>query len=85
MPTGPRWTTKRFRLKGNLLDEAGHVLTETVEMWMRDPVECVEELLANPLFKEQMKFAGAEVFNKNGDRVIDEIWTADWWQELQVI
>ena len=29
----------------------GETTTEDLELWMRDPVECVKEMIENPAFK----------------------------------
>jgi len=35
-------------VEGDLVGEDGAMKQETVELWRRDPVECVEELIGNP-------------------------------------
>ncbi|KDQ54674.1 hypothetical protein JAAARDRAFT_135540 [Jaapia argillacea MUCL 33604] len=60
-------------------------MVETVELWKRDPVECVRELIGNPAFKEMISYVPERVFaDKEGEtRVYDEMWTGDWWWEVQ--
>jgi hypothetical protein len=72
-----------------LKDAKDQFLTEEVEFWKRDPVECIKELISNPLFKEWIKYAPYRVFNaqENGEgknRGYDEAATADDWWNLQV-
>lgn len=57
-----------------------------MEVWYRDPVECVRELLGNPVFANVLAYAPERVYQDNqGDvRQIDEMWTGDWWWETQV-
>jgi hypothetical protein len=56
-------------VKGDILDEDGAPQTETVELWHRDPVECVEELIGNPKFKAYMKYAPYHLYaNKDGTK-----------------
>lgn len=61
-------------------------MVEEVELWSRDPIECIRELLGNPAFKDCMRYAPERVFeDKEGEvRVFDEMWTADWWWDTQV-
>ncbi|KAG1796666.1 uncharacterized protein HD556DRAFT_1431276 [Suillus plorans] len=60
---GPAWSCKKS-------------LHEDVELWMRDLVECIKDLIGNPLFKEHMDEAGSQ-------QLIDDMWTADWWWDKQ--
>ena len=61
-------------------------MSEELELWMRDPVECVKELVGIPAFKESMLFELVRVYaDENGmNRIYDEMWTADWWWKTQV-
>ncbi|KAJ6564347.1 hypothetical protein B0H19DRAFT_941521 [Mycena capillaripes] len=57
-------------------------------MWCRDPVECVRELVGNAAFTKQ-QYAPYRVFKsfvdrKYSNREINEMWTAEWWWEIQV-
>ncbi|KAJ7666569.1 hypothetical protein DFH06DRAFT_984376 [Mycena polygramma] len=87
LPTGPDWTCKIVTAAGNRLDENDELMSEELELWMRNPVECIKELMSNPAFKEHMAYAPERVYStKEGDedsRVIDEMWTAEWWWALQ--
>ncbi|KAF8121357.1 hypothetical protein K438DRAFT_1913726 [Mycena galopus ATCC 62051] len=74
LPEGPKWTCYPFELVGD-------------EMWCRDPVECVRELVGNTTFKTQA-YEPCRIFKtfvggKYGNREINEMWTADWWWEIQ--
>ena len=59
---------------------------EELELWRRDPVDCVRDLIGNPAFAASMEFAPERVFvdEERSNRVINELWTADWWWETQV-
>ncbi|EDR03415.1 uncharacterized protein LACBIDRAFT_331514 [Laccaria bicolor S238N-H82] len=54
-------------------------------MWYQDPVECIWELLRNPMFQNVTKFAPEKLFeDKLGKReVVNKMWTADWWWKIQ--
>ena len=61
---------------------------EEVELWARDPVECVRELIGNPLFRENIRYAPERVWvagrRRTQRRVYGEMWSADWWWKTQV-
>ena len=73
-------------IKGDLLDENDQVMTEEVEMFARDPVTCVEFLMGNPSYRDDLTYAPAKVFTSpdRKRRVYHEMWSADWWWETQV-
>ncbi|KAJ7288109.1 hypothetical protein C8J57DRAFT_1027371, partial [Mycena rebaudengoi] len=48
LPEGAKWYCTPFELEGDELDAENKPRKETVELWHRDPVECVRELLGNP-------------------------------------
>jgi hypothetical protein len=80
LPTGPDWTCEMVAVVGNRASGDGGMMSEEVELWRRDPVECVKELIGNPAFREVMSYvperANADRAGKN--RIWDEMWTADW-------
>ncbi|KAG1764087.1 hypothetical protein EV702DRAFT_1189752 [Suillus placidus] len=55
LPHGAAWSCKKVKVQGNKTDEKGQMLHEDVELWVRDPVECIKELIGNPLFRDHMK------------------------------
>ncbi|KAJ6562937.1 hypothetical protein B0H10DRAFT_2116493, partial [Mycena sp. CBHHK59/15] len=79
LPEGPEWFCHPFELLGDELDADGNPKKEVLELWHRDPIECVRELLGNPAFTNQ-GYAPFRVF-KNGNRTnreYSEMWTADF-------
>ena len=45
----------------------GKRMSEDLELWMQDPVECVKELIGNPAFKRLMSFVPEHVYvDENG-------------------
>lgn len=86
LPSGPRWTCTSFIVTGDKTDSAGCHRTEEVELWHRNPVECIADLFGNPKFKGKQAYAPVRVF-KNPDgtnREYSEMWTSNWWWEIQV-
>ncbi|KAG8731164.1 hypothetical protein FRC11_004838, partial [Ceratobasidium sp. 423] len=83
LPTaGPRWRRIERLITGNIVGADGKKLTELVEIWMRDILEVVQELLGSIVYGKQLVFVPQKVY-LNGVRKIDEMWTADWWNEIQ--
>ncbi|KAG1784333.1 uncharacterized protein HD556DRAFT_1446796 [Suillus plorans] len=85
LPHGAAWSCKKISVRGNQTDEKGEPLHEDVELWMRDPVECIKDLIGNPQFKDHMVYAPAQAYTDSAglNRVIGDMWTADWWGEKQ--
>ena len=70
-------------LKGDLKDTDG---MEELEIWYRDPVECVKELLGNPIFRDVLTYEPLHLrLDEEGRKeVVGEMSSAHWWWELQV-
>ncbi|KZP05730.1 hypothetical protein FIBSPDRAFT_666170, partial [Athelia psychrophila] len=85
LPRGVGWTYQQVTMHGDVEDDAGKCMTEEVELWYRDPVEVVRELMGNPMFRDVMKYAPEQVFRdeERDEQVVNEMWTASWWWELQ--
>ncbi|KAG1784140.1 hypothetical protein EV702DRAFT_1176071 [Suillus placidus] len=85
LPHGAAWSCKKISVQGNRTDEKGEPLHEDVELWMRNPVECIKDLIGNPLFKDHMVYTPACAYMDSAGlhRVIDDMWTADWWCDMQ--
>lgn len=49
-------------------------------------MECIRELIGNPAFRNKMQYAPEKVYEDlDGKvRILDEMWTGDWWWNLQV-
>ena len=80
------WIYDQVTVTGDQLDENGQVMSEVLDLWRRDPVECVRELIGNPAFRAVMGYSPERIFSDPDllNRVIDEMWSADWWWEVQV-
>ena len=88
LPTqATRWTCDIVTSPGNQLTDDGEPAPpERLELWRRDPVECMKELMGNPIFKESLEYAPQKHFTdeEGNNRVFDEMWTGDWWWNTQV-
>lgn len=75
-------------IDGDLKDSKGLPCTEEAEMWFRDPVDCVRELLANPSFCHETTYGPERTYRvsdkKEKVREYGEMSSADWWWEKQV-
>ncbi|KAJ6552943.1 hypothetical protein B0H19DRAFT_1210996 [Mycena capillaripes] len=87
---GVKWHCKVVDTKGDLPDldkdpTGATMRREQVELWFRDPVECVEELIGNPSFQDAMRYAPEKLYQdkKETIEVVNEMWTASWWWEIQ--
>ncbi|KAJ7815457.1 Zn-finger domain-containing protein [Mycena leptocephala] len=85
LPGGVGWKLEKVTLTGDLEDEDGKLIVETLELWYRDPVDCIRELIGNPVFRDVMQYAPQKVFEDAAGKseVINEMWTAAWWWKLQ--
>lgn len=86
LPTGPDWECEPITVKGDRVDRHGKPLTEEIELWRRNPVECIRELIGNPAFKDHLAYLPERVFGniEETNRLYDEMWTAEWWWKIQV-
>jgi hypothetical protein len=86
LPRPPDWFLKTIGMDGDIVDEHGNVSHADFELWMRDPVECVRELLGNPAFKDQLVYEASRVWEDDSETspLYGEMWTGDWWCDTQV-
>jgi hypothetical protein len=85
-PAGPKWRCKVKTIVGDVIGPDGKPVTEDVEIWVRDVMDLVREILGNPAYGKQLVFAPRRVYldKDKKERKIDEMWTADWWWKIQV-
>ncbi|KAJ7246428.1 hypothetical protein C8J57DRAFT_1081604 [Mycena rebaudengoi] len=85
LPGGVGWKLENVALKGDLKDEDGNEIVENLELWYRDPVDCIRELMGNPVFRDVMQYTPQKLYeDKEGkSEVINEMWSAAWWWNLQ--
>ena len=88
LPTqAAKWSCDIIMSPGNqFTDEGQRVPPERLELWRRDPVECIKELMGNPIFEKSLEYAPQKHYmDKDGNnRVFDEMCTGDWWWDTQV-
>ncbi|KAI1790862.1 hypothetical protein LXA43DRAFT_1095078 [Ganoderma leucocontextum] len=85
---GPRggWKCIEITVTGNVLDAKGRAMTEKLELWGRNPVEVVAELIGNPRFHGEIKYAPQVVIVEEGEdanRRYEDLSDAEWWERVQ--
>ncbi|KAF7796244.1 hypothetical protein EIP86_007418 [Pleurotus ostreatoroseus] len=85
LPNSLSWLYDQVTVKGDRVGEDGKVMEETLDLWRRDPVECIRELMGNPAFREILAYAPERIFSDRAmsNRVVDEMCSGDWWWEIQ--
>lgn len=75
-----------MEVEGDRRDSQGDPERETLQLWRRDPIECIRDMIGNPAFRDHMRFEPERAYeDQDGkSRVYDEMWTGDWWWETQV-
>ena len=83
---GPGWTCEMIDVEGDVVSEDGAMKREMLELWQRDPVECVAELIGNPTLRDMLAYVPERAYAdaKGESHIYDEMWTGDWWWETQV-
>ncbi|KZT33343.1 hypothetical protein SISSUDRAFT_969630, partial [Sistotremastrum suecicum HHB10207 ss-3] len=89
LPTGPDWECERIDVPMDEPEvepeEGTPAAPEVVELWKRNPVDCIRELMGNPLFRRCMRYRPEQRYRDAAqqNRVYDEMWSGDWWWDLQ--
>ncbi|KAI6163524.1 hypothetical protein EDD17DRAFT_1507233 [Pisolithus thermaeus] len=83
--TGPAWTCEVIDMEGDLVTKDGTSKHKQLELWQHDPVECVCKLMGNPAFWEVMSYVPEHAYAdaKGENHIYDEMWTSDWWWNIQ--
>jgi Plavaka transposase len=45
-----------------MVDGQGKLMREELELWLRDPVECIKDLMQNSTFRKSMAYAPEHVY-----------------------
>ena len=86
LPTRLEWKCDAIKVTGNVIGADGRPEFENVKLWWRNPVDCVQDLIGNPAFRENLSYVPQKVFTTESGttRIYDEAWTGDWWWTTQV-
>jgi hypothetical protein len=80
LPHGPEWIRQMITIQGN----AG---VEKLDLWMRDVLEVVHQLISDPRFRRHMRYRPEQHWLKDRQGktgVYSEMWTGKWWWCIQV-
>ncbi|KAF8583280.1 hypothetical protein K439DRAFT_1647284 [Ramaria rubella] len=82
---GPPFKCSSLTVTGDLKDTQGNFIVEELELFHRDPVECVRELISNPAFCDVLHYVPERQFadEHHTEQIYNEMWTAEWWWELR--
>lgn len=85
LPQTTEWIYDPWEIEGNIPDQvAGEMKCETIELWRRNPVTCIKELLSNPIFKEHLHYAPERHYvEEGGERLFSEAWTGNRMWQIQ--
>ncbi|EIW62745.1 uncharacterized protein TRAVEDRAFT_78057, partial [Trametes versicolor FP-101664 SS1] len=58
LPSGEAsWNVEVFEAIGDRVGEDGRLKKEKVELWQRNPVDCIRELMGNSAFRDSIRYA----------------------------
>ncbi|KIJ52822.1 hypothetical protein M422DRAFT_155757 [Sphaerobolus stellatus SS14] len=87
LPTSeiPGFVCKTIKIEGSIRDTDGKPQCEYVELWKRDPVECVKEIIGNPSLQQDIHYAPVKIFTDESrqEQVFNEMWSGSWWWDVQ--
>ncbi|KIJ43605.1 hypothetical protein M422DRAFT_229030 [Sphaerobolus stellatus SS14] len=87
LPTNriPEFEPQYITVEGTVLDAHGNRQVETLEMWKRNPVEVIREIIGNPALKNHMHYSPVKVFADGScdEQIFNEMRTAEWWWDVQ--
>jgi hypothetical protein len=75
-----------LEVNGDCIGPDGKPATENLELWRRNPIDCIRDLIGNPSFHKHVAYGPERIYadDKGGSRIFDEMWTGDWWWKTQV-
>jgi hypothetical protein len=86
LPPGPKFMCTPRKIMGDIVNLKGEAEVQYVELWRRDPIKCIRELIGNPNFNGRIDYAPTHRYrNQNhSNREYSEMSTATWWWKIQV-
>ncbi|KAI0673158.1 hypothetical protein C8Q78DRAFT_930602, partial [Trametes maxima] len=80
------WTLEVFEAEGDMVGEDGKPKKERVELWKRDAVECVRELMGNPSFRDSLRYTPERQYAdaEGKTRIFSNMMTGNWWWDMKV-
>lgn len=75
-------------VNGTCLDEYSKKMTEVLDLWVRDPMAVIADLIGNPEFKDDLTYEPSWTYEEEDGKIveefIDDMPSAKWMWELQV-
>ncbi|KIK13682.1 hypothetical protein PISMIDRAFT_61229, partial [Pisolithus microcarpus 441] len=73
--TGPAWTCEMIDVCGDIISKDGMLKCKQLELWWHDPIECVQDLMGNPTFRDAMSYIPEHAYmDANGEnRIYNEM------------
>ncbi|KAG5634137.1 hypothetical protein H0H81_003197, partial [Sphagnurus paluster] len=85
LPREPDWKCTALRVTGDQKDTSGNPHTDELELWHRDPVECIRELMGNELIGKDNAYAPCQIYcdENRTNCEYGQMNTANWWGDTQ--
>lgn len=79
LPAGPTWSSHTIIVEGA-------VHTYVLHAFKRDVIQVIRELIGDPKLQWDMRYAPERHWTsiERLSRIYNEMWTGDWWWEIQV-
>ena len=90
MPSVAKWTRKTVYAKSSdcdcNLDSEQDVEEEVLDLWMRDALVLIQELLEDPEYESDFAYAPVKLYTDDSkeNRIYSEMHTGDYWNDLIV-
>lgn len=86
LPQAARFDLLKITMTGDVLTEKKERATEELELWMRNPVHLMQEIMANPAFRDVLALEPCKLYQDSSMqvRILAGAETADWWSDIQV-
>ncbi|KAI0628841.1 hypothetical protein C8Q77DRAFT_1067440 [Trametes polyzona] len=83
---GAGWKVEVLDAVGDKLGEDGRPCTERVELWQRDVVDCVREIIGNPLFRDCIRYSPERQYTDEEGKThqYGNMWTGNWWWDTKL-
>ncbi|KAI0042906.1 hypothetical protein FA95DRAFT_1524820 [Auriscalpium vulgare] len=81
------WRLTEITVQGNVSDGKGNLRSEVLDLWSRDPVEVIQDLISHPDFDGDIAYAPEEVRDdmevdfEGTQRIYEEMCDSEWWKE----
>ncbi|KIJ43886.1 hypothetical protein M422DRAFT_252812 [Sphaerobolus stellatus SS14] len=85
------WELARWMMKSGLsqgeIDKylKLRIRTEDLELWKRNPVDCIREIIGNPALNQYMHYSPIKIFSNGScdEQIFNEMCTVEWWWDIQ--